>query len=190
MPRPDWDEYLMSLALIAASRSVCQLHKVGAVFVDENHRVICTGYNGPLSGDPNCDEVGCLKIDGDPVTGRIKSCRGLHAEVNAINNYPGEKARFAGGTLYITEEPCLDCAKLLALNRIARVLFIRSYTRVAEGGVREFNQDAREFAQQHAISWIRYEGEFVNPANVLNTVWQLEQFPYQGKKREKDDASR
>ena len=43
--RIDWDEYFMSLALLASSRSSCKRLKVGCVAV-KNTRIIAMGYNG------------------------------------------------------------------------------------------------------------------------------------------------
>src|SRR3990172_4134361 len=88
--RIGWDEMFMGIAQVLASRSSCIPHKIGVVFVDEKNRVLSLGYNGPSRGDINCSEVGyCIKVDGDPKTGKIKRCNGAHAEMNAIANAGG-----------------------------------------------------------------------------------------------------
>jgi len=55
-----WQEYFLSLAELAASRSHCLHRKVGAVLV-KDRRVIATGYNGPASGLPHCEQ--CRRME-------------------------------------------------------------------------------------------------------------------------------
>ena len=57
--RPDWDQYFMQLAALAAHRSNCMKRRVGCVLVREK-RVISTGYNGTPRGLKNCNEGGCM----------------------------------------------------------------------------------------------------------------------------------
>ena len=82
--RLSWDETLINIAIIASKRSACKFHETGAVFVDKNKRIISIGYNGPTQGDHHCLEMGCAKVDGDPVTKKLRRCRGAHAEINGI----------------------------------------------------------------------------------------------------------
>ena len=56
--RPDWDEYFMQLASLAARRSNCMKRRVGCVLV-RDRRVISTGYNGTPRNLKNCNEGGC-----------------------------------------------------------------------------------------------------------------------------------
>ncbi len=56
--RPNWDQYFMQLAGLAAQRSNCMKRRVGCVLVQER-RVISTGYNGTPRGMRNCNEGGC-----------------------------------------------------------------------------------------------------------------------------------
>lgn len=57
--RPNWDQYFMQLASLAAQRSNCMKRRVGCVLVRER-RVISTGYNGTPRHLPNCNEGGCM----------------------------------------------------------------------------------------------------------------------------------
>ena len=59
--RPDWDQYFMQLASLAAQRSNCMKRRVGCVLVREK-RVISTGYNGTPRNLKNCNEGGCKSI--------------------------------------------------------------------------------------------------------------------------------
>ncbi|NOZ70669.1 MAG: dCMP deaminase [Chloroflexi bacterium] len=117
--RPSWDEYFMGIALQVAKRSTCDRAHVGAVIV-RDRRILTTGYNGSPSGLPHCDDVGHLLVDGHCV-------RTIHAEQNAIvqAGYLGVSVR--GGTLYVTHQPCLTCAKLIINAGIRRVVYAGTY---------------------------------------------------------------
>ena len=56
--RPNWDQYFMQLASLAAQRSNCMKRRVGCVLVRDK-RVISTGYNGTPRNLKNCNEGGC-----------------------------------------------------------------------------------------------------------------------------------
>lgn len=62
--RPNWDQYFMQLAALAAHRSNCMKRRVGCVLVREK-RVISTGYNGTPRGLKNCNEGGCKPTAAD-----------------------------------------------------------------------------------------------------------------------------
>lgn len=57
--RPNWDQYFMQLASLAAQRSNCMKRRVGCVLVRER-RVISTGYNGTPRHLKNCNQGGCM----------------------------------------------------------------------------------------------------------------------------------
>lgn len=119
MPRPSWDEYFLRMAELAASRSTCPRRRVGAVLV-KDHRVIATGYNGSLRGQPHCTDVGCLMVGGH--------CkRTVHAELNALLQCAFHGAPSRGALLFTTAFPCLDCAKALVQAGIARVVYRDPY---------------------------------------------------------------
>ncbi len=66
--RQTWDEYFLSLAGQAASRSNCTRRRVGAVIV-QDRRIRSTGYNGPPSGHRHCDTGGCPRARSDAASG-------------------------------------------------------------------------------------------------------------------------
>lgn len=47
-----WDEYFMGLAHLSAMRSKDPSTQVGAVIVDQEHKVVGIGYNGLRSAAP------------------------------------------------------------------------------------------------------------------------------------------
>lgn len=55
MVRPTWQEYFLTIADAVSARADCTRRKVGCVIVDEDHRILATGYNG--SWDENGQSV-------------------------------------------------------------------------------------------------------------------------------------
>lgn len=53
--RPNWNEYHLLQAKLAAVRSTCNSRPQGAVLVLDN-RIIATGYNGALPGQEHCSD--------------------------------------------------------------------------------------------------------------------------------------
>ena len=157
--RIGWDDLFMKMALTISERTACLFHKVGSVFVDNRNRIISLGYNGPVSGDYNCNEVGCAKVHGDPITGEIRRCRGLHSEINGILN-SGDPSRLRGSTLYITLFPCYDCMKAIVNAGITRIVYYDEYLRILDGsdGKKSVAEpEARELAGKKGIKVEKYQ---------------------------------
>jgi len=125
--RPSWDEYFMSFARLAATRSSCLRRRVGAVIVIDR-RVVATGYNGAPAGVRHCGETGCLREKLNVPSGtRHELCRGLHAEQNAIIQAAVHGVSTQGGTLFCTNLPCIICAKMLINAGIREVVMENGY---------------------------------------------------------------
>lgn len=125
--RPSWDEYFMQLADQVSSRTTCLRRAVGAVIV-KDHRILTTGYNGVPSGMRHCAQAGCLREQmGVPSGQRQEICRGLHAEQNAIIQAARYGIDIAGGSIYITTQPCITCAKMLANAGIVEIVYKNPY---------------------------------------------------------------
>ena len=126
--RPSWDQYFMKMAELAASRSTCLRRQVGAVIVKERH-VIATGYNGAPKGLPHCGEIGgCLRQQlGVPSGERHELCRALHAEQNAIIQAATLAQSIEGATIYVTNQPCSICAKMIINAGIRRIVVRDGY---------------------------------------------------------------
>lgn len=125
--RPTWDEYFMNIAKLVATRSTCLRRQVGAVIV-KNKQILATGYNGAPSGLDHCDEIGCLRAQlGVPSGERHELCRALHAEQNAFLQAARHGTSVANATLYITNQPCSICAKMIINAGIEKVLIEGEY---------------------------------------------------------------
>lgn len=128
MDRPNWDEYFMQMAELAATRSTCSRRKVGAAIIKNKH-VIATGYNGVPRGIAHCeDRGGCLREKLNVPSGeRHELCMGLHAEQNAIIQAATMGQAIEGSTIYVTNQPCVICAKMIINAGIRRIVVKSGY---------------------------------------------------------------
>lgn len=125
--RPDWDHYFLEIAHVIASRSTCLRRSVGAVITMDN-RIIASGYNGPPSKLKHCAEVGCLREKLNIPSGTMHEiCRGMHAEQNALVQAAVYGTPVKGGTIYVTCQPCVLCAKMIINAQINRIVYNGSY---------------------------------------------------------------
>ena len=125
--RPSWDEYFIEIARQVATRSTCLRRHVGAVIVKDK-RILTTGYNGAPRGMLHCEVVGCLREKLNIPSGeRQEICRGLHAEQNAIIQAAVHGVSTEGGTIYVTHQPCITCAKMIINAGIVRVVCANTY---------------------------------------------------------------
>jgi dCMP deaminase len=125
--RPDADEYFLKIASVAAERSTCRRHHVGAVAVKDKH-ILATGYNGAPSGLKDCLELGCLRNEkGIPSGTRQEICRGIHAEQNVIIQATLHGVSLEGSTIYCTHTPCVLCAKMLVNAKIKQYVSFGQY---------------------------------------------------------------
>ena len=113
-----WDEYFMGVALLAAQRSKDPNTQVGACIVDEENRILSTGYNGFPHGCSD-DE---FPWNRDETLGETKYQFVVHAELNAILNANGKK--LAGSKVYVALFPCNECAKAIIQSGISEVIYL------------------------------------------------------------------
>lgn len=119
MKRPSWDEYFMSIARAAATRSTCPRRRVGCVIAN-NKSLLATGYNGSIAGAPHCDDVGCNMEEGHCIAT-------VHAEANAIASAAKSGSKIQYSVAYVTSNPCLSCFKLLVNAGIKRIVYDEMY---------------------------------------------------------------
>lgn len=117
----EFDLRYLRMAKIWSENSYCVRRKVGAILVKDK-MIISDGYNGTPSGFPNICE------DADNRTLPYV----LHAEANAITKVAKSNNSSEGSTLYITDSPCIECAKLIIQAGIKRVVYSKLY-RVMDG---------------------------------------------------------
>lgn len=125
--RPSWDEYFIEIVNVIKKRSTCNRRQVGALIVKEK-KILSTGYNGAPTGLRHCSEVGCLRDKlAIPSGQRHELCRGLHAEQNAIVHAANSGVSIDGSTIYVTNQPCILCAKMIINAGIVRIVYEEGY---------------------------------------------------------------
>ena len=113
--RLEWDEYFMSIALLASCRSPCQRLNVGSVIV-KNNRLISMGYNGYIPGAPHISRV---------QDNHEQSI--IHSEVNALSDCAKRGVSLEGAKIYVTHYPCPNCFKSIAACGIKEVIYLEDY---------------------------------------------------------------
>ena len=113
--RISWDEYFMSIALIASSRSSCSKLHVGSVIVKDN-RIVAMGYNGHIAGAVHNTH----ERDGHEMST-------IHSEMNAIADCAKRGVSLADGTIYVTHYPCINCFKSIASCGVKEICYLNDY---------------------------------------------------------------
>jgi len=126
--RLSWDEYFMSIALLASCRSPCQRLHVGSTIV-KNNRLISMGYNGYIQGAPHISRV---------EDNHEQSI--IHSEINAISDCAKRGVSLEGSKIYITHYPCINCFRSIAACCIKEIIYMEDYNN--NSVVQELAKDA------------------------------------------------
>jgi dCMP deaminase len=113
--RLDWNEYFMSIAVLASQRSPCTRLNVGSVIV-KNNRLISMGYNGYIPGAPHISRV---------LDNHEQSI--IHSEINAITDCAKRGASLEDAKIYVTHYPCPNCFRSIAACGIKEIIFLNDY---------------------------------------------------------------
>jgi dCMP deaminase len=113
--RLEWDEYFMSIALLASCRSPCSRLHVGSVIVKDN-RLISMGYNGFIPGAPHVSRIH---------NGHEQSI--IHSEINAITDCAKRGTSLDAAKIYVTHYPCINCFRSIAASNIKEIVYLHNY---------------------------------------------------------------
>lgn len=113
-----WDDYFMGVALLAAERSKDPNTQVGACIVNEEERILSTGYNGFPYGCSDDD----FPWAREGASNDTKYPFVVHAELNAILNAGGRS--LANSRIYVALFPCNECAKAIIQAGIKEVVYL------------------------------------------------------------------
>ena len=114
--RLNWDEYFMSIAILASQRSPCKRLQVGSVIV-KNNRLISMGYNGFISGAPHISRI---KDEHEQSI--------IHSEVNALADCAKRGASLENAKIYITHYPCINCFRSIAACELKEIIYLEDYS--------------------------------------------------------------
>lgn len=123
MNRPTIDVYMMSLAMMARTRSTCGRRSVGCVLTNTLNHVVATGYNGVSRGMAHCSSQICPGLSAASGT-QLDGCMAIHAEQNALLQCPDTRDLKA---IYVTAQPCLTCTKLLLNTSCMEIVYLEPY---------------------------------------------------------------
>lgn len=141
--RKSWTSYFMEITEMVATRSTCDRAFVGCTLVNKDNRIVSTGYNGSVAGNPHCDEVGHVLRDGHCIAT-------IHAEMNALLYCAKEGISVKGATAYITHFPCLNCSKALIQAGISKIVYKHDY---------RIDEYALELFKKNNIEVLKFGGE-------------------------------
>jgi dCMP deaminase len=137
----------MEIVELIKSRSTCLRRQVGAL-IAKDKRILATGYNGAPIGCSHCEEVGCLREKYKIPSGqRHELCRAIHAEQNAIVQAAYSGVSVKGATMYVTNQPCVLCAKMIINAGIEKIVFNGDYP----------DELAMELLKEASVRVIKYE---------------------------------
>ena len=111
-----WETYFMGIAHLSALRSKDPNTQVGAVIVDQEHKVVSIGYNGFPKGCS--DDEYPWENEGSSL--ETKYVYVVHAELNAILNSP---RTVKGCSIYVSLFPCHECAKAIIQSGIQEIVY-------------------------------------------------------------------
>jgi len=127
------DHAYLSMAETWAALSKAKRKKVGCLIVKDGC-IISDGFNGTPSGfDNSCetsimpDSIASQDLNDHPLNALITKPEVLHAESNAITKLAKSTQSSIGATMYITINPCVECAKLIIQSEIKRVVYRHFY---------------------------------------------------------------
>ena len=133
--RISWEEYALSIAETASSRSEDRYVKVGACALNSQRMVVAVGYNGLASGKD---------VPYDFWRNRDHRRKFMiHAEVNCLSLFKKGEAEMLATTLL----PCSSCATLIAGYGISKVVYKEVYER---------DSQALEILDFYSIECIKY----------------------------------
>ena len=142
-----WDHRFMRLAREISTWSKDPSTRIGAVVVNEERRILATGYNGFPRGIADTNE---RLNDREQKYPRI-----IHAEMNALMNALYSGVSVKGATIYVYGLPvCSECTKSVIQAGISRVVI--TYPELAP---------EKWQTQWNELSWPMY-----NEANVSVTA--------------------
>ena len=152
----DLDSLYKDILIKMRQKSHCESYKVSAIASCEG-RIVATGINGTLSKSINCDDyfkamyiTKNLKISYEEWK-KTNEWKELHHEWSVIHEVHAEQNMIGicckNGystkdlTVYISLQPCIDCAKILVACGIKEVVYLDIYPRSKQASIDYLNSN-------------------------------------------------
>lgn len=132
-----YDHLYIDLAKRVSMESRCPRKKVGCCILLSSG-MVSLGFNGMASGGANSWED----------TG-VPNPEVIHAEENCIGKLLAEGVSCKNATVYLTLSPCLNCAKILEMAKVSRVVYLENY-RCTKGidYLKKYNVEVEQYGQE------------------------------------------
>ena len=130
-----WQKYFKEVTLATAALSTCCSKQVGSILVCDN-RILCTGYNGVVSGAIHCSKLFNKKevqANFHHPHHEWSIVNEIHAEANTLAYSCRHGIKTEGTTMYVSLSPCITCAKLIVAAGVKKVFYINKYERDMSG---------------------------------------------------------
>lgn len=134
-----WEEYFLEIVDVVSIKSKDPSTRVGCVITTEDHRILSTGFNGFARG---VVDLSSLYADREQKLRRI-----VHAELNAIHNAAFLGHALKGSTLYVSFQPCGECASHIIQAGVKRVVHRPTKKRLAEAWAESFKLSTELFKE-------------------------------------------
>lgn len=112
--KEEWDQYNLSIAWKASTRSPDSQTKVGSYLTTEDHLPISTGYNG-FPREARDYLLPNMRPEKYPWM--------IHSEINAILNAALQGKSTKNSILYCTHRPCFNCSLMLWQAGCKEIIF-------------------------------------------------------------------
>ena len=139
--------FYMDICDRIAALSVAKRLQVGSLIV-KNNNILAFGWNGTPAGWDNC----CEEWNGEDDWGNTilkTKPEVIHAESNAISKLARGSESGEGATMFVTHQPCIDCAKLIYQSGIATVYYKNEYR--STQGIDFLNKSDVEVIHHHKL---------------------------------------
>jgi dCMP deaminase len=139
--------FYMDICDRIAALSVAKRLQVGSLIV-KNNNILAFGWNGTPAGWDNC----CEEWNGEDDWGNTilkTKPEVIHAESNAISKLARGNESGLGATMFVTHQPCIDCAKLIYQSGIATVYYKNAYR--STQGLDFLNKSGVEVIHHHTL---------------------------------------
>lgn len=116
-----WDQTWMEICNVIAKRSKDPKRKIGALIVNDDHKIISIGYNGMPNVKAGLNNDQIYPWDKHNIVAeKTKYPYVVHAELNAILN---ANQSVKGCTLYVNYNCCNECCKAIVQSGIKKVIY-------------------------------------------------------------------
>ncbi|HUW21647.1 MAG TPA: deaminase [Candidatus Bathyarchaeia archaeon] len=120
-------EKYLRLAINEAEKSGCRRAKRGAVII-KNGQIVSRAHNLVFPKNSFCEKRGCLRDKLRLGLGQnLERCRSIHAEALAICRAASKGISLSKTEIFMTGQPCINCAKLIYASGVKKVYYLDVY---------------------------------------------------------------